>query len=205
MPTQVLSASSPSLWPRKYKVMREILLLQEAPNIYTLEPEEGFGAWFRLWSSSARVGGEAGQEMGAGRGGLFLCPWLPGQPQALLLGDPWGAGTPAAGRCWEGHLRCGFWWPPCCCSVLKLQPVLESGVSDPWFGSMRLLFKARRKQASSNSGPREHLAESSGQWNFGTNVVLRSWTAGAGIPALLLMSPVTGGSLQLSRTQFTPL
>lgn len=38
-----------SLWPQEYKVMAEIMLLQEAAHSYTLEPEpeQHCGAWFK--------------------------------------------------------------------------------------------------------------------------------------------------------------
>lgn len=46
-PTQAVSASSPSLWSQKYKVMTETMPLQVAAENYKLEPEEQLGAWIQ--------------------------------------------------------------------------------------------------------------------------------------------------------------
>ena len=63
-----------------------------------------------------RMIGEAGQELGEGRGDLSLLaspqslsPWPPTQPQGLLNGDLWETQTQAAGQAVGGHMRCGFW------------------------------------------------------------------------------------------------
>lgn len=45
-PRSAVSAPSPSLWPQEQRVMEKIVLLQEAANMYEIEPEEQFRAWF---------------------------------------------------------------------------------------------------------------------------------------------------------------
>ena len=41
-----MSASSPSLGPQELTVLEEIVLLQQAAQLYSIEPEEQFRAWF---------------------------------------------------------------------------------------------------------------------------------------------------------------
>lgn len=45
-PIQVMSAASLSLLLQEYKVITDIMLLQEAAANYKLGPEKQFGAWF---------------------------------------------------------------------------------------------------------------------------------------------------------------
>ena len=45
-PTLPVSASSPSLGPQELTVLEEIVLLQQAAQLYSIEPEEQCRAWF---------------------------------------------------------------------------------------------------------------------------------------------------------------
>ena len=44
--TLPVSASSSSLGPQELTVLEEIVLLQQAAQLYSIEPEEQFRAWF---------------------------------------------------------------------------------------------------------------------------------------------------------------
>ncbi|XP_059515147.1 ral guanine nucleotide dissociation stimulator-like [Myotis daubentonii] len=82
------------------RVLEEIVVLQEAAQKYKIEPEEQFQAWFWALKRLSKMRGEAGQELGKGRAGLFLlvspenlCPWFPDtpSPQTLLCSNSWGS------------------------------------------------------------------------------------------------------------------
>ena len=72
--------------------MREILLLQVAANNYNQKPRSDLGPGSRTWSFSMRMIGEAGQELGEGKGGLSLLaspenlsPWPPLSPRLYCV------------------------------------------------------------------------------------------------------------------------
>lgn len=66
-PTQVLPTSWPRSSPRKSNI-RETQLPQVAANLYNLEAEGQCGAWSWALEGSVQRRGEAGQELGEGRG-----------------------------------------------------------------------------------------------------------------------------------------
>lgn len=91
--------------PRNTESSRTSCCSRWLQRITPSSPTIHSGPGSSLWSGSVRMRGQAHQELGEGWGGLFLLAppgilllWLPGQPQASLL----GCQTPAVGKALRG-------------------------------------------------------------------------------------------------------